>query len=178
MSKIRHQDPHRGSCIILSHDKEHPVSSKLCQDGRLEQMGLSWEGFQREVGVHRTTEKDQFCWSLDFYQHPGNRRSVPLACTTRETQTPPAEVLQMARAFHKLAESGVDPREDGGRGNPRGKSWHRFVVPALMGEPTKKSVEKHLKEEGLWPRSGDFPVTDVTKDLGRKRARSRRKARR
>jgi len=180
MAKIRHHDPHRGNCIILSADKEHPVSSKLCADGSLEQMGISGEGFQREIGISRHTEAEgKSCWELHLYQHPGIRRIVPLGCS-RDRNKAPANARLMARAFHKLAEQGYDPREaeSSGRigGSPRGRNWHQMMLPALCGEPTEKSIIAGLKDYVTWPnKSYGKADSDLTEGLGRGRRVLRRR---
>jgi len=146
-------------------DAEHPVSSSLRTDGGLSQMGISGEGFQREVNVSRHTEtqpggKYRFCWELSLYQHPGIRRQIPIACTvprrSRPGQLPPPappEARRISRAFHELAKAGYDPRHPpaGGGGIPRGKLWHQVMLPALCsGGATLDSVRRVLRDHGVY----------------------------
>ena len=160
MTKRKYED---GS-EILSADTEHPISSHLKVDGSLSQQGISCEGLQREVGVNRHTElvpggkkqRYKFCWDLTLYQHPGCRKVVPLGCTShRGTGTAadnPAPKLarEIARAFHRMAQAGYDPREKHAGGGPRGLWWHRFVAPLLCGggELDERRMRHLLKQRG------------------------------
>jgi len=168
MAKIKHE-----GCIILSADKEHPISSKLCPSGSLEQMGVSGEGFQREVGVHRAYDRatSKYCWALSLYQHPGIRHEIPLGCG-HSAEAAPKQAKLMARAWHKLAEAGYDLREAHTGGVPRGNLWHQIMLPALCAKADEKSVVKRLKDHGLWPRENP---ADATEGLGRSRRRLRRR---
>jgi hypothetical protein len=170
---------HRGGegCMVLGADKEHPIYSKLCPDGRLEQQGISCDGFQREVGVERHTEGTprghKFCWDLHLYQHPGIRQVIPLGCSREGSKEAPKEAKLMARAWHKLAEAGYDPREIGHGGVPRGRLWHQVMLPALYGAiysdrpEALRHVRQRLRDHGLWESAS--PPADATEGLGRSR---------
>jgi hypothetical protein len=160
--KYKHDD----ASEILSADREHPVSSHLKADGSLSQQGISCEGLQREVGVHRRTElvpggkkqRYKFCWTLSLYQHPGCRKEIPLGCTahrgdgTAAHNPAPKMAREIARAFHRMAQAGYDPREkhEGRGGAPRGYYWHRFVAPLLCGgsEVDERWMRRLLKHQG------------------------------
>lgn len=149
---------------ILSADDEHPISSILKPDGSLSQQGISGEGLQREVAVHRHTELRSgggydFCWELTLYQHPGCRKVIPLGCSRSKktgvaSENPaPALARKIARAFHRMAQTGYDPREPpggGGGGGARGLWWHRFVAPRLCGDGKLdlKILVRELKRHG------------------------------
>lgn len=164
---------------ILSADAEHPVSSRITRRGELSQMGVSCEGFQREVGVRRHTEATptgghKFCYTLSFYQHPGVRHELPLGCTPTggggdRTPPAPAEARRFAKALHRAAQVGYDPRNPPGPGGggPRGSWWHRLVLPVTCGKPGLGQIRATLRAHGYWPRDAEIVPGAIDRDVAR-----------
>lgn len=167
---------------ILSADAEHPVSSMIDTRGNLTQQGISCEGFQREVGVSRHTSapdargRQRYCYELTFFQSPGVRYGLPLGCTPlgnhRQGSPPaPAEARRFAKALHRAAQAGYDPREattDAERnrrgGGPRGSWWHRLVLPIACGKPELAAIKATLRAHGYWPKSADIVPGQLDRD--------------
>lgn len=152
----------KGNNRYLVADAEHPVSSALHADGTLAQMGISAEGFQREINVHRYTNlpdtagRYTFHWELHLYMHPGIRHVIPLSGMKRSGKggvppMAPADVRRMSEALHRMALAGYDPRKSpaSGGGWPRGMLWHRIMLYALCAHSLLGDFKRALHLNGL-----------------------------